>query len=151
MSADVRPGYRAIDRSKRIRVLISILLSLAGGFAIIKGGYLAFVPVGFHGGFVGEEMFYAGALQFMASGMLALALLAWFLALLLLRPVLPARAISNALTAMIGGTVIACPYLVLFLRNRNLIALEIFALLWVLLLPFLWVSANWLSGRSRRP
>ena len=54
----------------RGRVLSSIFLALAGGIAILKGGFLMFTLVDSVGGFVGEGMFYAGALQFIGASML---------------------------------------------------------------------------------
>ena len=133
----------------RSRVLSSIFLALAGGVAILKGGFLMFVPVDSGGGFVGEGMFYAGALQFIGASVLAVALLAWCLAFLVVRPLLPASTIPNVLIAMVGSGVVASPFLILFFRSKNLIHLGIFALLWVVLLPCLWGSKIWLSGRNR--
>ena len=133
----------------RSHVLSSIFLTLAGGVAIFKGGFLMFVPDDSGGGFVGEGMFYAGALQFIGAGMLAVALLACCLAFLVVRPILPVSTIPNALIALVGSGVVASPFLILFFRNKNLIHLEIFALLWAVLLPLLWGSTIWLSGRNR--
>jgi hypothetical protein len=136
--------------SKRIRVTGSILFALAGVLVIVKGGFLAFLPVNPGGGFVGEEMFYAGALQLMAAGMLAAALLAWFLAFLLLRPLLPAlRRFRNLLVSVVGAGLVASPFLILSLRNISLIYLGVFALVWGFILPFLCGATTWLSGRSR--
>ena len=41
---------------------------------MFKGGFLMFVPVDSGGGFVGEGMFYAGALRFIGASVLAVAL-----------------------------------------------------------------------------
>ena len=134
----------------RTRVLSSIALALAGTVAILEGGRLMFVPVDAGGGFVGEGMFYAGALQSMGASALAVALLAWCLTFLVLRPLLPIPTIPDALMAMVGSAVVASPFLILFFRNKNVIHLEIAALLWAVLLPCLWGSTTWLSGRHRR-
>ena len=133
----------------RSRVLSSIFLVLAGGVAIIEGGFLMFTLVDSGGGFVGEGMFYAGALQFIGASMLAVALLAWCLAFLAVRPLFSASTIPNALIAVIGSGVVVSPFLILFFRNKNLIHLGIFALLWAVLFPCLWGSTNWLSGKNR--
>ena len=94
-------------------------------------------------------MFYAGALQFIGASMLAVALLAWCLAFLVVRPLLPASTIPNALIALVGSGAVASPFLILFFRNKNLIYLGIFALLWAVLLPCFWGSTIWLSGKNR--
>ena len=133
----------------RSRVLSSIFLALSGCVAILKGGFLMFVPVDSGGGFVGEGMFYAGALQLIGASMLAVALLAWCLACVVLRPLLPASTIPNVRIALVGSGVVASPFLILFFRNNNLIYLGISALLWAVLLPCLWGSTIWLSGRNR--
>ena len=133
----------------RGRVLSSIFLAMAGGVAILKGGFLMFLPVNSGGGFVGEGMFYAGALQFIGASLLAVALLAWCIAFLVVRPLLPASTVPNALIAIIGSGVVATPFLILFFRSKNLVHLEIFALLWAALVPWLWGSTIWLSGGNR--
>jgi len=133
----------------RNRVLSSIFLILVGGVAILKGGFLMFVAVDTGGGFVGEGMFYDGALQFIGASGLAIALLAWCLAFFVMRPMLPASIIPNGLIAMVGSGVVASPFLILFFRNKNLIHLGIFALLWAVLFPCLWGSTICLSGKDR--
>jgi len=116
---------------------------------MLKGGFLMFVPVDSGGGFVGEGMFYAGALRFIGASVLAVALLAWCLAFLVVRPLLPASTIPNALIVTVGSGVVASPFLILFFRSKSLIHLGIFALLWAVLLPCLWGSTIGLSGRNR--
>jgi len=109
-----------------------------------------FVPVDPGGGFVGEGMFYAGALQFIGASLLAVALLAWCLAVLVVRPLLPGSTIPNVLIGMVWSGVVASPFLILYFRSRNLIHLGMFALLWAVLLPCLWGSTSWLARRNRR-
>src|SRR5512139_1103884 len=130
----------------RGRVLVSIFLVLAGGVAILKGGFLMVLPVNSGAGFVGEGMFYAGALQSIGASLLAVALLAWCLAFLVVRPLLSASSIPNAVIAIVGSGVVASPFLILFFRSKTLVHLEIFALLWAALVPCLWGSTIWLSG-----
>jgi hypothetical protein len=73
-TSDSESSYRGINRLMRSRVLVSIFLVVAGGVAMFKGGFLMFVPVDSGGGFVGEGMFYAGALRFIGASVLAVAL-----------------------------------------------------------------------------
>ena len=144
-----RIDFPSGNRLMRSRGLGAVFLALAGSVAILKGAFLMFARVDSGGGFVGEGMFYAGALQFVAASVLAVGLLAWCLVILVVRPLLPVSTIPNALIAMFGSGVVASPLLILSLRSNSLIHLEIFALLWAVLLPCLWGSAIWLSGRSR--
>ena len=101
----------------------------------MQGGFLMFGPVDSGGGFLGEGMFYAGALQLIGASVLAAGLLAWCVAFLVIRPLLPASNMPYALIAMVWSGGGAPPFLILFFRNKNLIDLGIFALLWVVLLP----------------
>lgn len=134
----------------RSRVLSPVLLALAGGAAILRGGFLLFVPVDSGGGFVGEGGFYSGSLLLIGASMLAIALMAWCLAFLVVRPVLSPSPVPSRRIAVACSTLVASPFLVLFFRSKELFHLAGFALLWVVLFPCLWASAAWLSrGRSR--
>ena len=134
----------------RIRVLSSVLLALAGGAAILKGGFLLFVPIDSGGGFVGEGGFYSGALLLIGASMLAIALMAWCLAFLVVRPMLSTSSVPNGLIAAASSTVVASPFLVLYFRSKEPMSLAVFALLWVVLFPALWGSVALSSRRSRR-
>jgi hypothetical protein len=86
----------------------------------------------------------------MAAGMFAAALLAWFLAFLLLRPLFPAlRSFRNLLVSTAGAARVASPLLILSLRNMSLIYFGVLSSVWAFLLPLLWGATTWLSGRSR--
>jgi len=142
-------SHRGTNRQLYSRVLSSICLAFVGGAAVFKAGFLTFGPVDSGGGFVGEGMFYAGALQFVAASMLAAGLLFWCLALLVMQPLLPAWTIPDSLIAVVSSGVVASPFFFLFLRGRSLMHLGIFVLLWLVLLPCLWGCTIRLSGRKR--